>query len=50
MIYLVFISHRYDSVAGGHGEYVGAGDDPRAHGLHLRLDAVHDNEAPRVQS
>ena len=44
------ISHRNDSVSGGDGEDVGAGDDPRAHRLHLRLDAVDDSEAPRVQT
>jgi hypothetical protein len=41
------LSHRDDGVSGGDGEDVGAGDDPRADGLHLRLDAVDDIEAPQ---
>jgi len=39
------VSYRDDGVSGGDGKDVGAGDDPRAHGLHLRLDVVDDAEA-----
>jgi len=41
------LSHRDDGVSGGDGEDVGAGDDSRAHRLHLRLDVVDDIEAPQ---
>ena len=37
--------YRYDGVAGGDGEDVGAGDGPWAHGLDLGLDVVHHGEA-----
>jgi hypothetical protein len=42
---VVIIGYRYDGVAGGDGEDVGAGDGLVAHGLHLALDAVDDGEA-----
>ena len=39
--------YRYDGVAGGDGEDVGAGDGLLADGLHLRLDVGDDVEAPQ---
>lgn len=43
-------TYQQDSVLGGEGEDVGAGDDPRARLLEVGLDGVDDLEPPgRVQ-